>query len=223
MTTTSKAAVMPAPKWWQRVTPNLLTLLRPFLGVPLIIWGVPAVVSGEESWRPVVLFALIFSTDFFDGMLARRWRVTSRFGELADPLGDKAVVLACFIMMVRENLVPLGWWMVALVVFRELVVMVMKPLLFHSRDIDLPVNMSGKAKMAVQCLAFLAVLIPLSRGFISDSLFWAALVLAYISFLEYYVRLRRLSGHELSSWQERYLKLLGGFDSLGRRLLGSRK
>lgn len=221
--TTTKAVVMSAPKWWQRVTPNLLTLLRPLLGVPLIIWGVPAVVNGEESWRPVVLFALIFSTDFFDGMLARRWRVTSRFGELADPLGDKAVVLACFIMMVREDLVPLGWWMVALVVFREIVVMVMKPLLFHSRDIDLPVNMSGKAKMALQCLAFLAVLMPLTRGFISSSLFWLALLMAYISFLEYYVRLRQVSGRELPAWQMIYLELLDGFDRLGRRLMGSRR
>lgn len=33
-------------------------------------------------------------TDLFDGMLARRWGVTSRFGALADPLMDKAFFMA---------------------------------------------------------------------------------------------------------------------------------
>ena len=44
------------------------------------------------------LLALILAslTDLFDGYLARRWRVTSEFGALADPLMDKVFYLVVF-------------------------------------------------------------------------------------------------------------------------------
>lgn len=56
----------------------------------------------------VALMALSAITDLFDGLLARKWNVTSRLGALADPLMDKvfnAVTLpaATFIALYNEN------------------------------------------------------------------------------------------------------------------------
>ncbi len=48
-------------------------------------------------WRlagVVVCMALSALTDWLDGWLARRWRVVSRFGALADPLMDKVFYVA---------------------------------------------------------------------------------------------------------------------------------
>jgi CDP-diacylglycerol--glycerol-3-phosphate 3-phosphatidyltransferase len=40
--------------------------------------------------------AIAALTDLYDGMLARRWNVTSKFGALADPLMDKVFYLVVF-------------------------------------------------------------------------------------------------------------------------------
>jgi len=66
-----------------RYIPNLLTLLRLFIA--------PIVLLCPPSWRFPLLFIGSFS-DFFDGFLARRWSITSKFGVLVDPLADKLFV-----------------------------------------------------------------------------------------------------------------------------------
>jgi CDP-diacylglycerol--glycerol-3-phosphate 3-phosphatidyltransferase len=75
-----------------------LTLAR----VPLVLLFMAGALAGlvrQPRWLPPVnlaLLALASLTDLFDGMLARRWRVTSRFGALADPLMDKAFFIVVF-------------------------------------------------------------------------------------------------------------------------------
>lgn len=44
----------------------------------------------------LVLLVLAALTDLFDGYLARKWRVASRFGAMADPLMDKVFYLVVF-------------------------------------------------------------------------------------------------------------------------------
>lgn len=57
----------------------------------------------EQHWRSMVLAWLAFAclvlaalTDLFDGYLARKWQVASRFGAAADPLMDKVFYLVVF-------------------------------------------------------------------------------------------------------------------------------
>ena len=75
-----------------------LTLAR----VPLVLLFMAGALAGlvrQPRWLPPVnlaLLALASLTDLFDGTLARRWRVTSRFGALADPLMDKAFFIVVF-------------------------------------------------------------------------------------------------------------------------------
>ncbi|MBM4163505.1 MAG: hypothetical protein FJ222_03570 [Lentisphaerae bacterium] len=57
-----------------------------------------------EAFRPSLALAVIATaclviaavTDLFDGLLARRWRVVSAFGAMADPLMDKVFYLVVF-------------------------------------------------------------------------------------------------------------------------------
>lgn len=75
-----------------------LTLARvPF--VLLFMAGAMVEVYWRPAWLPpfnLACLALASLTDLFDGMLARRWGVTSRFGALADPLMDKVFYLVVF-------------------------------------------------------------------------------------------------------------------------------
>lgn len=71
-------------KSFKEKIPNILTLSRgfaPLVVVPLILTGniVPGLVTG-------CLFA---STDFFDGLLARKFNASSTFGQKLDPICDK--------------------------------------------------------------------------------------------------------------------------------------
>jgi CDP-diacylglycerol--glycerol-3-phosphate 3-phosphatidyltransferase len=57
-----------------------------------------------EKFRPSPAMAVVATaslviaaiTDLFDGLLARRWRVVSAFGAMADPLMDKVFYLVVF-------------------------------------------------------------------------------------------------------------------------------
>ena len=81
-----------------RNLPNVLTTLR-LLAVPVFI---ALMVVGEGATLAAGLVFLIASfTDFFDGWLARRFRVMSQYGKVVDPLADRllvnsAVMMLCF-------------------------------------------------------------------------------------------------------------------------------
>ena len=77
---------------------NALTLSR----VPLIFVYLVFAILGNFSESYVYPLAAILAgtaagiSDFFDGMLARRWCVVSDFGKMADPLMDKIYFIVAF-------------------------------------------------------------------------------------------------------------------------------
>ena len=77
---------------------NLITFAR----VPLIfLWLALAVVHEYTFgfWSAFFACAAMLAsglTDLFDGMLARKWRVVSRLGQMADPLMDKVFYVVAF-------------------------------------------------------------------------------------------------------------------------------
>ena len=77
---------------------NALTLSR----VPLIfVYLVFAILGNFSESYVYPLIAILAGmaagiSDFFDGMLARRWCVVSEFGKMADPLMDKVYFIVAF-------------------------------------------------------------------------------------------------------------------------------
>jgi len=73
-----------------------LTLGRAPLVFLFVIVAVAHGGSGSPwlAWTACGLLALASVTDWFDGMLARKWNVTSRMGMLLDPLMDKIFYLS---------------------------------------------------------------------------------------------------------------------------------
>ena len=66
--------------------PNLLSISRLFLVFPLILF--------LEINRPSYVFILIIIgglTEYFDGLIARKFNLKTRLGAILDPLSDKAV------------------------------------------------------------------------------------------------------------------------------------
>ena len=81
--------------------PNLLTVLR-FMGVPLFIW---LVLAQKEYGFAVLVLAIMASTDWVDGYIARRFNQTSKLGRVMDPIADRLALIAVAVTLVIAGVV----------------------------------------------------------------------------------------------------------------------
>src|SRR5436853_1156625 len=99
--------------------PNALTLGRLAL-IPVFV--VLMVQAGDtHSWPAGTVFGVAGVTDQIDGFLARRWRVESEFGKIADPLADRLMIDAAVILLFAADHMP--WPGLVLVLGRDLALM----------------------------------------------------------------------------------------------------
>ncbi|CAM3863703.1 MULTISPECIES: CDP-alcohol phosphatidyltransferase family protein [Tsukamurella] len=129
----------PAPSDRIVNVPNALSVLR-LLGVPLFLWLL--LVEKNDAWALVVLMVSGF-TDWLDGKLARVLNQQTRLGELLDPAADRLYMIAVPIALAIRGIIP--WWVLALIVGREVLLAGTVPFL-RSRGITaLPTLYLGKA------------------------------------------------------------------------------
>ena len=75
--------------------PNLLSVFRMIAFLPVII-----LFSSEYYLTSFLLFTAAAWSDFLDGFLARRYKITSNLGSLLDLLADKVLVSSILIFLV---------------------------------------------------------------------------------------------------------------------------
>ncbi|GAB4099178.1 CDP-alcohol phosphatidyltransferase family protein [Sinomonas halotolerans] len=122
--------------------PNALTVLR-FMGVPLFMW----LVLGEKEYGwAVVVLAIMGSTDWVDGYVARRFEQTSRLGRILDPAADRLALLAVALTLVLADVVQ--WWYLAALLVPDVVLGTASLFYFRSHP-DLPVSRIGKLRTAL--------------------------------------------------------------------------
>jgi cardiolipin synthase (CMP-forming) len=100
---------------------NLLTLFRIALLVPFLY----LVAKGRFGFALGVFF-LASLTDFADGYVARRYRQHSKLGRFLDPLADKLLTTAAFVVMAipHPGFPSIPVWMAVAVVGRDLIIVV---------------------------------------------------------------------------------------------------
>lgn len=173
--------------------PNLVSALR-LLGVPLFLWLVLG--PKDDGWAVVVL-ALSSITDYLDGWLARVLGQTSRVGQLLDPIADRLYIFAVGVGLMLRGVVP--WWLVAVLVLRELVIACLLPALYRHGYGPLQVHILGKAGTLCVLYAFpllyLGVAVPSVVAY-THVLGWAfaiwGTVLYWIAGVLYLEQARRL-------------------------------
>jgi len=148
------------PRIW--TVPNLLSASR-LLGVPLFLWLLLG--PRADGWALFVL-ALSGLTDWADGVLARRLNQMSRLGALLDPLVDRLYILASLFGLVLRNIVP--WWLAAVLVGRDLVLLCTLPALKRRGLTGLPVHYLGKAATFNLLYAFPLLLLGSHPGTLSQ-------------------------------------------------------
>ncbi len=135
--------------------PNALSFLR-LLGVPFFLL---LILAGRDV-AAVVLLAVASFTDLIDGRIARRFNQQSRLGELLDPAADRLYIFATVIGLAVRGIIP--WWLLALLVGRDVLLALLIPALKARGFASLPVHFIGKA--ATFCLLFALPLILLGAG-----------------------------------------------------------
>jgi cardiolipin synthase (CMP-forming) len=153
--------------------PNALSVLR-LLGVPLFLWLL--LVEHSDAWALVVLMVSGF-TDWLDGKLARLLDQQTRLGELLDPAADRLYMIAVPIAFGIRGILP--WWVIGLLIGREVVLAGTVPFL-RSRGITaLPTLYLGKAATFALMYALpmlLAGTFDNTLGAVMHPLGWAFLI-----------------------------------------------
>ncbi|MEZ5399122.1 MAG: CDP-alcohol phosphatidyltransferase family protein [Bryobacteraceae bacterium] len=136
-----------------RSLPTILSLARAFV-TP---WVVLAVMRGDRAQALALCCAAGF-TDFLDGFLARRFGWTSRVGAWTDAVADKVLLSTLYVAFGIAAWAP--WWLVALVLGRDLLILAMAAIgLLFTPIRDFPPSIWGKVSTNVQIATALVVLL----------------------------------------------------------------
>ncbi len=139
-------------------TSNALTFLRIALIGPFVVslFG-ESICSGILS---VVFFLIAAISDYLDGYFARKWGISSLFGEFMDPLADKLLVGSAFLSFTFMPGLRIPLWLVVIILLREVTVTLMRVAAVKEKK-PIATEFSGKLKTAWQMFSILYILLLL--------------------------------------------------------------
>ena len=139
----------------------------------------------------LVLFCVASFTDFLDGYVARKYNQVTDFGKFVDPLADKVLTTAAFLILMYYD--RMSVWALMIVLVREFAVAGIR-LVAAGEGKVVAASMWGKLKTVTQMVAIIVamLLLPIQNTFlgvhpklISDILIWISVVFTIISGVDY--------------------------------------
>lgn len=125
----------PSRKIW--TVPNFISFLR-IASIPLIAW---LIASHHLVWSLIVM-ALSGASDGLDGYIARKYNQVTVLGQVLDPIADRLLIACSVLALAIAKIIP--WWIVVLVIARD-VTMLVELLILAQHDYGpLPVHFVGK-------------------------------------------------------------------------------
>jgi CDP-diacylglycerol--glycerol-3-phosphate 3-phosphatidyltransferase len=176
------ARAVPAPL---AALPNALTVARLIL-VPIYVVLI-LTSDGGHSWPAAIVFGVAAVTDQVDGWLARRWRVESEFGKVADPLADRLMIDAAVVLLWHAGRLP---WVALAIPARDLALIAGYKLVV-GRGYELAVNLAGKAATWLLYASLAFVMVTRQGTDWPLWIFWAGFALAVVSVVGYLLKARR--------------------------------
>jgi len=167
--------------------PNSLTVLRLLLA-PAIVW---LIVTGEYRIA-AVLFASAALTDFLDGWLARHLKLSTTFGQFADPVADKALLSGTFLAFGITGAVP--FWLVVVVFGRDLYLLLATFIAMKFTTLrEYRPSLAGKLNTSIQILYVVLLLFMEAVNHsilhnIHELLVWPIAFMAIFTGVQYTVR-----------------------------------
>lgn len=181
--------------------PNKLTIIRVLL-VPIFV--MLFVISKSDTniiyinnynisffrLLSLILFIIASITDYFDGIIARKYNLITNIGKLMDPLADKILVVSALMLLSDIKLFSVVF--VIIVVIREISISAIR-LVALEQGIVVSASNLGKYKTATQMIS---IILFLSNVHMINSFFYYFVYIVFyiseffviISFIDYIVK-----------------------------------
>ncbi len=164
------------------VMPNHLTIFR-FFSIPFVA----AFLLFGDYKTGIVLFAVSALTDALDGAMARTRDQITDWGKLNDPLADKLLISVAAIILIPKYL---NSWIAFVIIFIE---MILIGTAYYSKNHGgkvIQANLWGKLKMFSQSIGIGLLIIYAFFSlpgllFYAQIIFYAAIILAFVSVITY--------------------------------------
>jgi CDP-diacylglycerol---glycerol-3-phosphate 3-phosphatidyltransferase len=182
--------------------PNSITLSR-IATVPVLIWVLSPKfpMHGTNGAQEIIassLFILASITDGLDGYLARRRGQITTLGMLLDPLADKLMVTAAYIILVSYNPRVVPPWIAVVIIGREFLVSGLRSIA-ASEGFTIDASEIGKLKTVIQIVSVVAAILnhrwdvwnfpgwPIGVHLIAITAIYWMTVVSIISAVDYFV------------------------------------
>ena len=170
---------------------NKLTLLRVAL-VPVFM-AFLLFDSTASQITAFMVFVIASLTDMLDGQIARKHNQITTFGKFADPLADKMLTTAAFLIFMQKGIIDS--WAVMIILVREFAVSGVRLAAAGDGNV-IAASFFGKFKTVAQMVAIIATIlitnisaIPQSTGYtISAALIWISVVFTVLSGADYLIK-----------------------------------
>ena len=118
--------------------PNILSFAR-IATIPLFCW-----LAANERTRlwGILLFAVVVSTDWVDGYVARRTGQVTELGRILDPVADRLAIAAGLLTFAIAGIFP--FWAALLILVRDVAVLLGGAVVLWGRSIRVEVRGIGK-------------------------------------------------------------------------------
>jgi cardiolipin synthase len=182
--------------------PNLISLGRMFLLIPLFYFLRQGVQGNGNFWALVIMAVALF-TDIVDGWIARWFHIETDWGRVLDPIADKIWLgfLALFLAMPwREH--PLPWEFLVLVILRDLGIIAGAYYGYRKTGEVMKSDMIGKIAMGFIALTLISYTIywtpPFAPWLTPKNVLIFTAILLVASAINYAHRLRQVILHSAS-------------------------
>lgn len=148
--------------------PNKLTMFRivlvPFFVIAMVFYSMGAIGKFNLDFVKYValgIYLIASYTDLLDGQIARKQGIVTKFGKIMDPLADKLLVSAGFIMLTGVGIVPA--WITFIIVFRDFAVNSIRMFGADKGEVVAAV-WSGKVKTASQMIGVALAIVDMPKA-----------------------------------------------------------
>ena len=161
--------------------PNALSLARIVL-IPVFCW-----LSANEPTRlwGILLFAVVVSTDWVDGYVARRTGQVSELGRILDPVADRLAIGAGLLTFTISGIFP--FWAAVLILFRDVAVLLGGAAVLWGKDIRIEVRWIGKISTASLMAAIAWIAWGNAGGPLGEVLLVGGWLAFVVGIVEYYI------------------------------------
>ncbi len=165
---------------------NMLSLTRVILVIPIYyLLNLQTEIGGYLAVAVMFLAAL---TDAYDGRLARKLKQRTDLGRILDPLADKITIAGIAIILAETRGLPV--WFVALIILRDVGIVVLSSFLVLRTKVMVESNVLGKITVTILGLTVVAYTLGLS---FRETLLYFSLVLLAVSSISYSFRMKKSS------------------------------